>query len=194
MRPHDRRRPIPADELGAAIRRVPYDEPDPALTHRIMAGLQPRRLGWLARLVRTARTPFRFSVTPLGALTAALVVFVVGGILFRQMTGPAVPPGADALYPTGVPVVFQLNDPGAHSVAVMGTFNDWNPRGYEMKRDPATGQWMLKIRLQPGQHDYVFWVDNAKVVPDPRADLNQDDGFGTVNSVIFIKGNHDQAI
>jgi len=194
MNRHEHLPPIPEDELGAAIQRVPYAEPDEDLTRRVMAGLRPRRLGWFGRLVLGARTPLRFSLTPLTALMVAVVVFVAGGLAYRQLAGIPAPPGADALHPTGVPVVFQFSDPAARSVAVMGSFNDWNPKGYEMVRDAATGNWVLKVRLHPGQHDYVFWVDDEKIQADPRADLIQDDGFGNANSVIFIKGNHDQSI
>jgi len=194
MNRHEHLPPIPEDELGAAIRSVPYAAPDAGLTRRIMAGLKPRRDGWFRRLALAARTPLTFSVTPLAALTTAVVLFVGGGVLYRQMAGSSARPAFDALHPTGVPVVFQFSDPAARSVAVMGTFNDWNPRGYEMVRDASSGQWTLKIRLHPGQHDYVFWIDNEKIQPDPHADLIQDDGFGNANSVIFIKGNHDQSI
>jgi hypothetical protein len=194
MKRTDSPTPFPEDELGRRIRSLPYDAPDPALAGRIMAGLPPRRRGWLQRLWHMALTPVSVPVSPLAAVTAALVVLITGAALSRFLAGPLGPGPGLGPSGEGVRVVFRFQDPAARAVAVMGTFNDWNPRGYEMRRDPASGQWRLEVRLAPGQHDYVFWIDDHKTAPDPHADLTRQDDFGQANSVLFVKGNHDGAI
>jgi 1,4-alpha-glucan branching enzyme len=123
-----------------------------------------------------------------------LAIFIAGGFVYRQTAGYLQPPPSTTLNGQGVPVVFHLKDPSATTVAVMGSFNQWDPKGYEMTRDPDTGSWTLLVRLAPGRHEYVFWVDNQRTASDPNADLIREDDFGSENSVLFVKGNHGQSI
>ena len=76
----------------------------------------------------------------------------------------------------------------------MGSFNNWDPEGYEMTQDPDTGLWTLQLSLDAGRHEYVFWVDNQRIAPDPDADMVREDDFGNRNSVLFITDSHGQSI
>ena len=86
-----------------------------------------------------------------------------------------------------IPVVFNLSVREAHAVAVVGTFNGWKPRGYEMQFNPEKKIWSLTVRLPEGRYEYAFLVDGQRVVPDPEASLYQDDGFGNENSVMILR-------
>lgn len=194
MRQHERQDRIPDDKLGEWIRKLPYPEPGPDLTRRIMSGLEPKKLGWFQRLYLKVRTPVTVSVSPLYAATAVLLLCITGGVFYYQLGGYGFTIQNGPRNANGVPVVFHFKDSAARTVALIGTFNNWDPDGYEMIHDPGTGNWMIQIRLAPGKHDYVFWVDGEKAAPDPNADLIREDDFGTRNSVLFVKGNHGQAI
>jgi 1,4-alpha-glucan branching enzyme len=111
-------------------------------------------------------------------------ILVVSGYWIFGRTGPG-------SYPSQVdpriPVVFNLNIPEAHGVSVVGTFNGWKPRGYEMQFNPEKKSWSLTIRLPEGRYEYAFLVDGQRILPDPEASLYQDDGFGSESSVMILR-------
>ena len=77
-------------------------------------------------------------------------------------------------------VYFRLEAPEARAVALVGTFNSWDPEARVLKRDKS-GVWKTWMMLEPGTYEYRFLVDgrwrnasDAEVVPNP---------FGTHNNV-----------
>lgn len=89
--------------------------------------------------------------------------------------------------PRGQAVAFTLVAPRASTVAVVGDFNDWNPKASPLARSPA-GTWETRVRLAPGQYNYAFIVDGSTWVPDPRAPRVAVDDFGSPNSVVTVPG------
>ncbi len=61
---------------------------------------------------------------------------------------------------TGSPirVVFSCRAEDARSVALAGTFNDWDPEATPMSRNPE-GEWTVTLDLAPGRYEYKFVVD-----------------------------------
>lgn len=83
-----------------------------------------------------------------------------------------------------VEVPFQLGGfSAAKEVCVVGTFNDWSPRNSPMQR--AGDQWRARVPVEPGRHEYKFWVD-GEWLPDPANTALQVDDRGNTNSVIII--------
>lgn len=83
-----------------------------------------------------------------------------------------------------VPVTFKL--PGfaiAKKVILAGTFNDWNEHKQEMKF--IDGTWTATLNLPGGKHSYKFIVD-GNWMTDPNNPLWENDGFGNINSVMFV--------
>ena len=74
--------------------------------------------------------------------------------------------------------------PEAISVAVAGTFNDWDPSRNPMRKD-GTGTWKATLTLPPGTHEYRFVVD-GDWISDPTATETVDNPFGQTNSVIRV--------
>ena len=65
--------------------------------------------------------------------------------------------------------LFRTWAPNAESVAVIGTFNHWNPRRHVMKKEGASGVWSLEIRgAKPGD-EYMFLINGELERKDPRA-------------------------
>jgi len=65
--------------------------------------------------------------------------------------------------------VFRTWAPNAESVAVIGSFNHWNPRRHAMKKEGASGVWSLEIRgAKPGD-EYMFLINGELERKDPRA-------------------------
>ena len=84
-------------------------------------------------------------------------------------------------------VRFELSAPTASRVALVGSFNEWNPVATPLQRDSSTGKWIVSLRLPPGRHVYAFVVD-GDVKADPAAPRAADDDFGSANSVVLVGG------
>ncbi len=121
----------------------------------------------VARPARARRQAWRV-VTAL-ALAAGLVA-VIGLGVFR--------PGPTA----GAPVRFALEAP-AGAVALVGDFNDWDPRALPLTR--RDGEWSVTLRLPPGRYRYAFVADGDRWFNDPSHPAAPDE-FGTPTSVITV--------
>jgi 1,4-alpha-glucan branching enzyme len=127
---------------------------------------------------------------PAAAAVAALVVAVATVIAPRQ---PAL---RDAKQETVklVPVVFTLESPGAHTVSLIGSFNEWSPAGFEMRPTEEGRLWMLKIQLPEGRYRYAFLIDGRLVMVDPSSPFVESDGFGNRNSIILVGGDDEREV
>lgn len=83
-----------------------------------------------------------------------------------------------------VEVPFQLGGHAlAKEVSVVGTFNDWSPRNSPMQR---TGDhWKARVPVEPGRHEYKFWVD-GEWLPDPANAAIRVDDNGNTNSLLQV--------
>ena len=61
-------------------------------------------------------------------------------------------------------VTFRLNAPEAHTVALCGDFNDWEPDALPM-RPQENGDWTRAKMLPAGVYQYRFVVDGEWVNP-----------------------------
>jgi hypothetical protein len=83
-----------------------------------------------------------------------------------------------------VPVKFSL--PGyanAKKVILAGSFNNWNEHKEQMVI--KNGVWTSNLNLPGGKQTYKFIVD-GKWITDPGNPLKEDDGYGNINSVLFV--------
>ena len=150
------------------------------LDERVMAQVRRHAKSPAGRVWRwllgSREIDIRFHVRPwaLGFAAAAAVALVV------------VRPGlrtAPRSVPTYVRFIFYA--PGARTVSVAGTFNQWNPAAAPLVPTTSPGVWTTTVALPLGQHQYVFVVDGMRWVPDPAAPT-VDDGFGQRNSVVAV--------
>ncbi|HEV8382795.1 MAG TPA: isoamylase early set domain-containing protein [Gemmatimonadales bacterium] len=79
--------------------------------------------------------------------------------------------------------------PGARSVEVVGSFNDWSRDKLQLQDDDGDGIWHGAAVLPAGQHEYMFVVDGERWVADPLAGRYVDDGFGAgqQNSLLIVR-------
>jgi hypothetical protein len=81
-------------------------------------------------------------------------------------------------------VSFEFVKPGAKSVFVAGSFNDWKPEKAPLA--PAgNGRWTGDVALKPGRHEYLFVVD-GQWIPDPNAKESVQNPFGGRNSILGV--------
>jgi len=181
-------------KLTGMIARMTDEAPPADFTQKVMQHIRPKRISAWQRLRIRLLTPLAIiSVRPLPAVAAATALaglIVAFNTLWFTHTGSLPGKGTVA---GAEPVNFVLDFPSARKVAVIGSFNHWQPENYQMHRDRNDGTWRLTIELQPGRHAYAFIVDDDRIIADPRALWEQDDGFGTRNSIITIQnGNSDE--
>lgn len=106
-------------------------------------------------------------VLPLAAAVAFIVV--TGGLVFLQ--------GVPSPQAISIPHLFQLDAPEAHSVSVVGDFNDWDPAAQPLTR--KNGVWQAVVSLRKGRtYFYNFIIDGEKWITDPLQLLTSEDSFG----------------
>lgn len=72
------------------------------------------------------------------------------------------------------------------SVAVAGTFNNWDKGANPMAVDADRRTWRTRLNLNPGQHQYKFVLDGETWIVDPKSKDNRDDGSGHTNSFLTL--------
>ena len=76
---------------------------------------------------------------------------------------------------------FQLIDPDATDVLLVGDFTDWEASPINLKQQ-KDGIWKTTVELEPGQHEYRFLVD-GEWRDDSRCTLRKANPFGGENCV-----------
>jgi len=164
--------------LLAALDRTPVTL-SPAVSSRVMATVRERNRSSARRAWRWLVSPreVRLRIRPwlVGPALAAAAVLAL--VLARPQ--PPIPP-ANVVF-----VRFMLHAPGARSVSVAGTFNQWDQNAAPLIPAGTDGVWTTTLALPVGQHQYAFVVDGRRWVADPAAP-GVDDGFGRRNSVVAV--------
>lgn len=169
---------------------------DPAFDGHVMAEIHAGRLPKAGRsawqwLVR----PRSFQLSPLGGFALAGTMAAVMMLAVSRADGP---PGADtatsgvAADPSPVTAVsqvqtvqFMFRAPGAHRVALVGDFNDWDSDATPL-RAAAGGLWTVTVPLTAGRYTYTFVVDGERWMADPAAPPAPPDDFGRPGSIVTI--------
>ncbi len=86
--------------------------------------------------------------------------------------------------PESKPIHFEFTSPIAESVALAGSFNDWNPIASHMIA-LGQGRWAKDLALPPGDYEYRLVVDGQWTL-DPLAAENVTNPFGGLNSVCKV--------
>jgi 1,4-alpha-glucan branching enzyme len=82
-------------------------------------------------------------------------------------------------------VVFSLRAPEADIVALVGSFNDWDPHRHPMD-NKGHGLWKKSVTLPPGEYEYKFWID-GQWREDPRNHRTLPNAFGTANNIVTVR-------
>ncbi len=184
------------DLLGLArmLRDMPAREPPRDLTAAVLRSVTPKRLSAWRRVYLWVTTPRKITVSPIklipvSAVIIALALFATAKYLPRQQSPLGQHQGQQL-----VSVQFTFKHYPARSVSLIGSFNRWNPEGFEMSQKEEEKAWTLEVRLPVGRHEYAFLVDNELILTDPNTPFSEGDGFGNKNSIIFIPNDYEQTI
>ena len=83
-------------------------------------------------------------------------------------------------------VTLTYSNPGANSVAVIGSFNGWSPIDTHMRKAKG-GTWEISLHLPPGRYAYRLLIDDDQQILDPANSIQEPDGYGGMNSVLFVR-------
>ena len=113
------------------------------------------------------------------AAASALIVFFTFTFIFNT-------PDTPLICSAEVQFSLKINDNKAHTVAIAGDFNGWNPQANILEDSEGGGIWTGTLKLEPGRYEYMFVLDGEKWFPDPNALRYVKDGFGNKNAILEI--------
>ena len=132
-------------------------------------------IGWLGAAANITRRP------AWAAALAAGVVAVFSLSVLKKNPG-TVPTAGQA-----IPIQFVLVAPDAHSVAVVGDFNNWGLNDTALVAENHDGVWSVSASVHTGVHRYAFLVNGKQWVADPTAPRAADDDFGQPSSALVVE-------
>ncbi|HYK12235.1 MAG TPA: isoamylase early set domain-containing protein [Gemmatimonadales bacterium] len=153
--------------------------PGGTLTHRVMGIIRRPLQSPVERFRRwlTSPHPVTLSLRPVYSVIVAVLLVA---LLWRAPETPLLAKHEGVAQ-------FVARFPEAHSVAVVGPFNDWRPEATPLSDDDHDGVWDARVILPAGPHEYMFVVDGERWVADPMAGKYVDDGFGRQNAVMEVR-------
>jgi AMP-activated protein kinase-like protein len=125
------------------------------------------------------RARARRAAAALAVAAGIAAVFTIGVLVGRRS---GVQPGLGS---EAQPVEFVLRTAADSTVALVGDFNDWNPRATPL-RPTSDSVWSVVVPLRPGRYRYTFVVDGTRWSRDPSAPKALEDDFGRPTSVITV--------
>ena len=68
---------------------------------------------------------------------------------------------------------------------IAGTFTNWQ----RIPLQPAglSGYWEITLEIPPGEHAFSYILDGNKILADPTIDVQEEDDFGTINSILIVE-------
>lgn len=159
-------------------RPVSFDE---TFERRVMVRVrrlhaERRSRGWVAIASRITHRPGWAA-----ALAASVVAVVTLGLVRGRLDT-----AREGSVPVE-PVQFVLVAPDAHSVAVVGDFNDWGLNDSALVATNRDGVWSVTAPVPAGVHRYAFLVNGKQWVADPSAPRATDDDFGMPSSALVVE-------
>jgi 1,4-alpha-glucan branching enzyme len=143
---------------------------------RAHAQRRPRGLaGWIGAAARVTHHPAWAA-----ALAAGVVAVATLGIMRGRTSEKSVATSVE-------PVQFVLVAPDAHSVAVVGDFNDWGLNDTALVASNHQGVWSVTAPVPAGVHRYAFVINGKEWVPDPSAPRSSSDDFGMPSSALVVE-------
>jgi hypothetical protein len=188
------------DDIASELKRpVRFDS---SFEARVMASLDPSAMSLPVERKHTTPwilRPRPLYVSPLAglAVAAGLVAIITMSVLRTTpstsvatnvpQTDEFVLPGPVrnvSSVPTAYAAPFTYINRSAKSVAVVGSFNDWDATKNVLVQT-SDSVWSTNVLLAPGRYEYQLVVD-GKWIADPAAQRSAESDFGPANSVMMI--------
>jgi len=153
------------------------------LSQSIMAKISQKEIqiqtSWMARLKKQISIPqFSFRLVG-GTIAVAVFIFFAFTFIFNTLD-------TSSICSAEVQFSLRISDSKAHTVAIAGDFNSWDPQVNLLEDPDGDGIWIGILKLEPGRYEYMFVLDGEKWFPDPNALRYVKDGFGNRNAILEI--------
>jgi hypothetical protein len=170
-----------ADAIEAAAALLAAIPAGVSVERRVMAAIQRPAASSGARLLRWVVRPHAIvlRLRPVWSLALAAGLLVLAVLPWPQA-------GLQLGDEEGI-AQFVGRFPGARSVHVVGSFNDWAPVSIPLEERDHDGIWRAAVVLPTGTHEYMFVVDGERWVVDPLAGRFVADDFGRENSLLIVR-------
>lgn len=170
-------------QVVSALNSISSQPAPEILTQNIMAKISQEEIqiqtSWMDQLKRRISIP-RFSFRLVGAAAAVTItVFFAFTFIFNI-------PDTSLICSAEVQFSLKISDGKAHTIAIAGDFNGWNPQANLLEDPEGDGVWTGTLKLEPGRYEYMFVLDGEKWFPDPNALRYVKDGFGNRNAILEI--------
>jgi len=168
------------DRLEAAAAMLAAASEAPSVAARVMAAIERPAPRSRNRVIRWALQPHLvvLRMRPVWSLALAAAILLL-------LVLPTPQPRLELGDEEGI-AHFVGRFPGARSVGVVGSFNDWGPLAIPLEDREHDGVWQAAVVLPAGTHEYMFLVDGERWVADPLAGRFVEDDFGRQNSLLIV--------
>lgn len=179
------------------IAGIPDMEPPESLVDSVMSNLKPKQLPWWKKFWYRFYTPICITPVKMAPVGILFFLFLTSSFYLGLSSGTRrltpITASNNQKADNTETIVFLLKNKHASRVSVIGSFNHWSPKGYQMRYDEKHGIWALPVRLPKGRYEYSFLLNGKIIIPDPRALIQKDDGFGNKNSLLIVeRGNENK--
>lgn len=151
-------------------------------TKHVPARSGPRRPYLFAHLKRSPSERAAGQPRPGPGISVFISLFTAA---FVFLAGCPAFPLSPQTSPSAGGTVFSITAPAARSVAVVGSFNNWDRGRHRLAGPDGSGRWRIAVTLRPGRYEYLFLIDGKTWVTDPAA-ATVSDGMGGSNSVLIV--------
>jgi hypothetical protein len=180
-------------QVVSALNSISPQPAPEALTQSIMAKISQKEIqiqtSWIDHLKKQISIPslsfpqkwesiLSFRLVGAAAVTALFLFFAFTFIFNTPDTSP--------ICSAEVQFSLRISNSKAHTVAIAGDFNNWNPRANILEDPEGDGIWTGTLRLEPGRYEYMFVLDGEEWFTDPNAIRYVKDGFGNKNAILEI--------
>ena len=170
-------------EMVASLNFLPQVSAPQNFTQNLMAKISQEEIqiqtSWIDHLKKRISFPRLSFRLVSSAAIAALVVFFAFTFIFNT-------PDTFPICSAEVQFSLKISDGKAHTVAIAGDFNNWDPQANILEDPEGDGIWTGTLNLEPGKYEYMFVMDGEKWFPDPNALRYVKDGFGNKNAILEI--------
>ena len=80
---------------------------------------------------------------------------------------------------------FVIYQSGIKQIEIAGSFTDW--QRIPLQPAGSTGYWETALEIPPGEHAFSYILDGDKILADPTILATEEDGFGTINSILVVE-------
>jgi hypothetical protein len=175
-------------------------EPPPLLLSRVMANISDA--GTFSKKDASSSKKMKLFTlfAPQKLAMAAAILLAFGAGLLVEAAPDATSTGTEGVQiAQNAPlsskhIVLEYEASAGARVGLVGDFNKWGLGEKPAAKKNEDGKWVFELDLAPGRYQYAFVVNGKKWLPDLDAKGIIPDGFGGMNSLLYVAETKEQPL